>query len=130
MERLIERLPFDIIINHIIPYTYNVQPKTLLKDIKHYYETKSMLINEKFHIDQIQYEIVAVFYLYEENLHNVLLRNFTYNLKNYHISNHNNNFMYNYSNPAKFNILWGLFTEIERTMFYEHIVRDSFFMVY
>ena len=130
MERFIQRLPFDIIINHIIPYTYNVQPKTLLEDIKHYYETKSILINDKLDINLVQREILAIFYLYEENLHNVLLRNIKYNLKKYHISNPNNNFMYKYSCPTKFNILWGLFTEMERTLFIDHIFQDTFFMVY
>jgi hypothetical protein len=28
-----KRIPINIIINHIIPYTYNIQPKFLLEDI-------------------------------------------------------------------------------------------------
>ena len=28
-----KRIPIDIIINHIIPYTYNIQQKFLLEDI-------------------------------------------------------------------------------------------------
>ena len=28
-----KRIPIDIIINHIIPYTYNIQQKILLEDI-------------------------------------------------------------------------------------------------
>ena len=30
-----ERIPFDIIINHIIPYTYNVQSNILLENINY-----------------------------------------------------------------------------------------------
>ena len=43
-----ETLPFDIIINNIIPYTYNIQPSLLLEDIKNYYNIKKILMNEKY----------------------------------------------------------------------------------
>jgi len=38
-----KKIPFDIIINQIIPYTYNIQPKSLLEDIKNYHTIKSIL---------------------------------------------------------------------------------------
>ena len=37
--KLISNLPQEIILNHIIPYTYSPQPKLLCKDIKTYYYT-------------------------------------------------------------------------------------------
>ena len=37
MQKLIDKLPFDVIINHILPYTYNPQPNNLLIDIRSYY---------------------------------------------------------------------------------------------
>jgi hypothetical protein len=43
IESLINRLPYDII-NHIIPYTYNLQSKSLLEDIKNYKKVKISLL--------------------------------------------------------------------------------------
>jgi len=43
IESLINRLPYDIII-HIIPYTYNLQSKFLLEDIKNYKKVKISLL--------------------------------------------------------------------------------------
>ena len=47
MKNFIQRLPTDIILR-IIPYTYNVQNKDLLKDIIHYKETRALLL-ELYH---------------------------------------------------------------------------------
>jgi hypothetical protein len=49
MENLINRLPFDILFFHIIPFTYNVQNKTLLHDIVNYHETKLTLLKLYYH---------------------------------------------------------------------------------
>ena len=43
-----EWLPFDVIINHIIPYTYNIQSNLLLEDIKNYYTIKEILMNYEY----------------------------------------------------------------------------------
>lgn len=42
MRELIEKLPMDIVLQ-IIPYTYHLQNKDLLADIKNYIETKTLL---------------------------------------------------------------------------------------
>jgi len=47
MNELIDKLPMDII-NHIIPYTYCLQKKDLLADIKNYSETKTLLSNNYY----------------------------------------------------------------------------------
>jgi hypothetical protein len=39
------KIPFDIIINHILPYTYNIQSKELLYDIKNYREDLNLVEN-------------------------------------------------------------------------------------
>ena len=39
-----ERISFDIFINHIMPYVYHNQPKLLLEDIKNHYIIKSTLL--------------------------------------------------------------------------------------
>jgi hypothetical protein len=45
LERLISLLPEDVIINHIIPFTYLVQPRKLLVDIRSYVIDYSFLEN-------------------------------------------------------------------------------------
>ena len=40
----ISYIPQDIIYNHIIPYTYQPQPSTLLKDIVHYHNSLDFII--------------------------------------------------------------------------------------
>jgi hypothetical protein len=47
MRELIERLPLDIVLQ-IIPYTYHLQNKDLLDDIKSYTETKTLLFNNYY----------------------------------------------------------------------------------
>ena len=39
------KIPNDIIINHIIPFTYQVQSKILLKDIQSFYKDYEKVIN-------------------------------------------------------------------------------------
>jgi len=46
---LINRLPHDII-NHIIPYTYNLQRKSLLEDIKNYKKIKISLLKIYYYL--------------------------------------------------------------------------------
>jgi hypothetical protein len=47
MRELIEKLPMDIILQ-IIPYTYHLQNKDLLDDIKSYTEIKTLLFNNYY----------------------------------------------------------------------------------
>ena len=42
--RYINRLPYDIIYNYIIPYTYHLQSKSLLEDIQNYKKVKKSLL--------------------------------------------------------------------------------------
>ena len=114
-----KRIPNDIIINHIIPYTYNIQPKLLLEDIKNYYKIRTILIDDKYDTDVIKHEILAVFYTNKQNLNNILHRHFQINLQNYDY-----NIIYKYSQNTTFNILFGLFSTEERTYFLEYILTD------
>lgn len=112
-----ERIPFDIIINHIIPYTYNIQPKLLLEDIKNYYTIKSNLMDDKYKSDVIKHEILAVFYDNKDALNIILNRHFQFNLKNY-----DHSVIYKYSQNTTFNILFGLFTKEDRIRFSQYIL--------
>ena len=114
-----KRIPIDIIINHIIPYTYNIQPNLLLEDIKNYHKIKTILTDDKYDIDVIKHEILAVFYTNKQKLNNILHRHFQINLQNYDY-----NIIYKYSQNTKFNILFGLFSIEERTYFSEYILTN------
>ena len=114
-----KRIPIDIIINHIIPYTYNIQPKFLLEDIKNYHKIRTILIDDKYDTDVIKHEILAIFYSNKQKLNHILHRHFQINLQNYDY-----NIIYGYSQNTKFNILFGLFSIEERTYFSEYILKD------
>ena len=58
-----KKIPIDIIINHIIPYTYNIQPRLLLEDINNYHKIKTILIDDKYNTDIIKHEINVFTYL-------------------------------------------------------------------
>ena len=116
-----ERIPNDIIINHIIPYTYNIQPNILLEDIKNYYTVKTTLINDKYNINIIKRELLSNCYMNKQKFNNILDRHFQIHSKNYdyHI-------MYNYSKNSQFNIVFGLLTREERTAFSKYILNELY----
>jgi len=74
--RYINQLPYDIIVNHIIPYTYKSQPIHLLEDIKNYDLIKKELLDSKYNTKLIKHEILAVFYTDTNILKNVLERSY------------------------------------------------------
>jgi len=113
-----ERIPFDIIINHIIPYTYNIQPTTLLQDIKNYYTIKTELINEEYDTKIIKNELLANCYMNKCRFDNILARRFQIAKC---IKKHDKHIFEKYSLDRKFNIVFGLLTRDERTYFSEYI---------
>jgi len=119
--RYMNRLPFDIITNHIIPYTYNSQPIFLLEDIKNFDLIKKELLQSKYNTRLIKHEILAVFYTDTNILKNVLERSFVFkqSLKTKNMNIHS------YTNDKKFAILFGLFTPNERQLFLQHITQDN-----
>jgi hypothetical protein len=102
-----EKIPYDIIINHIIPYTYNIQPKILLEDIKNYYTIKSKIMEDKYN-STIKLKILGFFYS-KSMLNTILNRHFTFNSKQYNFDN-----IISFSLEKKFSILFGLLTKEER----------------
>ena len=114
-----DKLPLDVIINHIIPYTYETQPTALLIDIINYCKIKSKLMCDKHDNDVIKHEILAILYFNKPVLNGILNRHFQIHLKGYDY-----NVIYKYSQNEKFNIMFGLFTTDERTRFAEYILRD------
>jgi len=112
-----ERLPFDIIINHIIPYTYSIQPRWVLDDIRNYYTIKKLFLdNAAYNTDVIKRELLSVLYL-DKKLYNILSRRFPVHPK----QQYNRKMLSKYSTDTKFNMLFGLFTPDERVRFSQHI---------
>ncbi len=114
-----DRIPFDIVINHIIPYTYTIQPKLLLEDVANYYNIKCELMDTKHDTELIKHEILAIFYTNKPRLNDILSRHFQIKLKKY-----DDSIIYRYSRNVRFNILFGLFTKNERTHFSEYILKE------
>ena len=54
--KLFAYLPEDIIINHILPYTYQEQPKKILKDIIFFYSTLKKV--EDYYLFEYNYTIL------------------------------------------------------------------------
>lgn len=121
----INKVPYDVIINHIIPYTYNIQKKDFLMDIRN------------FHID---YRMIINVYLFDYNkiilLHDLLFfmniyeNRFIINTCKKHISftEYTNKEIYNYiinhfelhnkkNTFRKIKFLIGLMTPLQRTKF-------------
>jgi len=116
-----ERIPRDIILNHIIPYTYNIQPNFLLEDIKNYCTIKANLITDAYDTTIIKHELLANLYMNKQKFNNILARHFQI-----HSKNCDNNILYKYSQDTKFNIVFGLLSIPERTRFSEYILTDLY----
>ena len=116
-----EIIPLDIIINHIIPYTYNIQPNLLLEDIKNYYTIKTKLINDKYNINIIKHELLSNCYMNKQKFNNILDRHFQI-----HLNNYDYHIIYNYSQNSQFNIVFGLLSKEERTYFSEYILKELY----
>jgi len=119
--RYMNRLPYDIICNHIIPYTYKSQPIPLLEDIKNFDLIKKELLHNKYSTKAIKHEILAIFYTDTNILKNVLERSFMFK----QILKRKNMNIHSYTNDKKFAILFGLFTPSERNRFLQHITQDD-----
>ena len=116
-----DRLPFDIIINHILPYTYNIQSTVLLEDIQNYYTIKRQLINDKYNTNIIKHELLSNCYMHKSHFNNILDRHFQIHLKNYDC-----NIIYKYSENTRFKIVFGLLTIEERNYFSEYILKELY----
>ena len=134
---LLKLLPTDIMINHIIPYTYSIQPKILLFDIRSFYQDLS-LVEIVYFIDYNNYMLLNDLIIFSNSnigrdlctlgQYNILLRNITLQYKpqeylDYYILNVFHNYSKKNAN-SKIKMIWGLLTPIERTRFINKYVLE------
>ena len=125
---LLNKLPFDVIINHIIPFTYKPQPKNLLRDIRSFYHDYQMLDNY-YTFDSNNMILIHDLVRFCNNnrdlltetltgFYVILRRHFHFKTRDpvrYIITQFYDNIHSNIDKKTKF--LWGLFTPRERTAF-------------
>jgi hypothetical protein len=78
LSKKISQLPYDVIINHILPYLYQPQSKELLYDIQNFHETKCFLIEKICNNNEL---------LATKKILNVYSRTYIYSHANTHVLN-------------------------------------------
>lgn len=143
-EKYIRKIPYDVLINNIIPYTYTIIPVNLMIDIYSYKKDLNMIKN----IYAFDYNYIILFndlmyymnYIIDENYvingndfimpqyEKILRRNFMISKMNKQKIVRYVNSKLNVSNndinriERKINYLWGLLTPIERCNFINRII--------
>ena len=131
MNKLIQRVPFDVLVNHIIPYTYERKPINHLLDIRSFSSDYKVLQNFIFYDyneviilnDLIRFcnNNVAPIYDIDPKYEELLRRHISFNnkskleIRQYVFSDFHKRLLSNTEVKIKF--LWGLLTNIERTRF-------------
>lgn len=143
-EKYIRRIPYDVIINNIIPYTYNPIPVELMIDIYSYKKDLNMIkniytfdFNYGILFNDLMYyinHIIDHHYAVNGNdfimpqCEKILRRNFMISKMNKikivtFVNKHLNVSINNETRiERKINYLWGLMTPIERTRFINRII--------
>jgi hypothetical protein len=137
---LVKKLPEDVIINHILPYTYCPQSKKLLTDIRSFYNDYSFLENIytfDYNYDLLFYDLTCFCnktlipnYNMNKSFGNLLTRLFKFRNSDYCYLN---NFVFitfhrsaNQNQIRKIRFLWGLLNPRERTRFINKYLSDKF----
>jgi hypothetical protein len=130
--KYLKNIPFDVIINNIIPYTYQKQPKKIMNDIRNYYENFCVLENiysteYNFIIlynDLIEYcnNTFTIRYRSNDQFINMLKRHYIYKdysdeMINYYIFYQYNIISYESNCKKKIRFLFGLLKPFERNNF-------------
>ena len=137
---LVRRLPDDVIMNHILPYTYVTQPRRLLNDIRSFTTDYNLVesvymtqFNELILLnDLLRFLYINITPSYGINniFENVLRRHFYMKNKSdaYLITQVRVNFHRNVgvNTERKIRVIWGLMTPWERTKFVnKYILQDE-----
>lgn len=141
--KLLHSLPDDVIINHIIPYTYMIKPYKNLYDIRNYYMDYEIVDNH-YSFNYNNYILINDLVLFcnnhlnleteiNVNFFNILNRNFMANkksrdeislyiIKNFYTEIHQNI-------DYKIRLLWGLFRPKERIFFRTKFIGDGYMIL-
>jgi hypothetical protein len=124
---LINKLPDDVIINHILPYTYEPQPRKILNDIRSFSKDYSLI--ENIYMTQFN-ELILLYDLLRFLYPSYVIKNIMENVlrRHFHLKNKPCEYLINMLNVCfernleinterKIKILWGLLKPIERTNF-------------
>jgi len=135
-EELLKKIPNDIIINHIIPYTYQKQPLRLLHDIRSY--TREFKFVEDVYYTEYNPSVlicdlirfcnnnIAPIYGIEYKYELLLRRNYLLSMRcktdiiHYVFQNIHKNLNHKTENKIKF--IWGLLTSQERLDFIDEYI--------
>lgn len=135
-NKLLQLLPYDILVNHIIPYTYEKQSKILLEDIRSYCSDFD-LINNYYMFESNEIVLlndlvrfcnnnIAPVYDIEPRYETILKRHFsmmkktTLEIKQFVFIDFHRRLIVHPERKIKF--LWGLLTPTERTRFFNRYV--------
>jgi hypothetical protein len=136
----INRLPQDVVINHILPYTYRTKPQRHLLDIRNY--VTDYVLVESVYMTQLNEMILLndlLLFLYINVTPSYGIENIFENILRRHIyfSNKNAEFMINrirldfhrnmgVNTERKIRIIWGLLKSCERANFInKYIIEDG-----
>jgi len=133
------KLPFDVVVNHILPYTYRTKPLRHLADIRSFYSDYKFIENY-YYCDLNEYILLRdIVYFYNNNNsldsgidhkftlllnRSIVFQKISLEEKYVFIREHyKDNILINTDNKIRF--LWGLMKPKERTMFINfYIIRQ------
>jgi hypothetical protein len=133
------KLPFDVVVNHILPFTYRTKPPRHLADIRSFYSDLKFIENY-YYIDLNEYILLRdIVYFYNNNNsldsgidhkftlllnRSIVFQKISLEEKYVFIREHyNDNILINIDNKIRF--LWGLMKPKERTAFINfYIIRQ------
>ena len=122
--KLFSKLPFDIVINNILPFTYNIQKREHTADIRSFY-IDYRLIQTMFY-DYNEFIILHYLKIFIESNYEIVLAR--HRLGKYNNMDKIQHFLYNDYNvkniECKIWFLFGLLTPIERTRFFNEFYID------
>lgn len=123
------KLPKDLIYNHIVPFTYQLQDKKLLLDIRSFVSDYNILE----HLYFCDYSSIILLndlqiFIYDSNKYifsrfNKMKCKTKLQVCRYEISFFNNK---TFNTEMKVRLVWGLLTPFERTKFINRFIIDKF----